>query len=93
MPRRSTSHSYGIVGTSRAKRILNMTMLMHTCGPFERGPSSTAKRDTIGDGAVEARLATIKRLCIGALTVLAACGALAAIIALKAAIYYWRFLH
>jgi hypothetical protein len=70
-----------------------MTMLMHTRGPFERDPSSPVRRDTTSDGAAEARMAAIKRLCIGALWVLAATGALAAIIALKAAIYYWRFLH
>jgi hypothetical protein len=39
----------------------------------------------------ESHRAAIKRFCIGVLTVLAATGALAAIIGLKAAIYYWRF--
>jgi hypothetical protein len=39
----------------------------------------------------ESHRAAIKRFCFGALTVLAATGALAAIIGLKAAIYYWRF--
>jgi hypothetical protein len=33
----------------------------------------------------------IRRVCISALTVLGAGAALAAIIGLKAAIYYWRF--
>jgi hypothetical protein len=39
----------------------------------------------------ESHRAAIKRVCIGALTVLAATAALTAIIGLKAAIYYWRF--
>jgi hypothetical protein len=33
----------------------------------------------------------IRRFCIGALTVLAAGGALATIIALKAALFFWAF--
>jgi hypothetical protein len=68
-----------------------MTMLMHTRDPFERAPSLMERRDTIREGAAEAHLAMIKRFCMCALTVLAAGGAIAAIIALKAAIYYWRF--
>jgi hypothetical protein len=68
-----------------------MTMLMHTRGPLERVPCSSEGQETAGAGAGRPRLATIKRICIGALTVLAATGALAAIIGLKAAIYYWRF--
>jgi hypothetical protein len=47
--------------------------------------------NNIKAGAPTARLAMIKRFCISALPVLAAVGALTAIIALKAAIYYWRF--
>jgi hypothetical protein len=68
-----------------------MTMLMHTRGPFQRAPSSMTRQNTIRVAAAAARLAVVKRFCIGALTVLAAGGALTAIIALKAAIYYWRF--
>jgi hypothetical protein len=68
-----------------------MTMLMHTRGPFARDPASAVRRNPAWDAAAKARLALIKRLCIRALTVLAAVAALAAIIALKAAIYYWRF--
>jgi hypothetical protein len=68
-----------------------MTMLMYTRHPFERAPSSMETRDTIREGAAEAHLAMIKRFCISALTVLAAGGAIAAIIALKAAIYFWVF--
>ena len=49
------------------------------------------RRDTIREVAAEAHLAMIKRFCISALTVLAAGGAIAAIIALKAAIYFWVF--
>ena len=68
-----------------------MTMLMHTRDPFQRAPSSMGRRDTVREGAAEAHLAMIKRFCISALTVLAAGGAIAAIIALKAAIYFWVF--
>ena len=68
-----------------------MTMLMHNHGPFERAPSPTTRRNNVSAGAAAERRAVIKRFCISALTVLAAVGALTAIIALKAAIYYWRF--
>jgi hypothetical protein len=70
---------------------MNMTMLMHAHGPFERAPTSIARRNTVRPGVAAARRAMIKQFCISALTVLAAVGALTAIIALKAAIYYWRF--
>jgi hypothetical protein len=39
----------------------------------------------------QADLAMVKRVCVGALTVLAAGAALAAIIALKAALFFWVF--
>ena len=68
-----------------------MTMLMHTRGPLERAALSNIKRNITRDGSAAQNLAMIKRFCLGALTVLAAGGALAAVIALKAAIYYWRF--
>jgi hypothetical protein len=68
-----------------------MTMLMHTRDPFEWTPSSMGRRDKVRKGAAEAHLAMIKRFCISALTVLAAGGAIAAIIALKAAMFSWVF--
>jgi hypothetical protein len=68
-----------------------MTMLTHTRVPFERSPAS--RRDPVGNSAAKARLGMIQRVCIGTLKVLAAAGAIAAIIGLKAVIYYWRFLH
>jgi hypothetical protein len=68
-----------------------MTMLMHTRDPFERARSSTARRDTLRQGAPKGHMATIKRLCIGALTVLGAGAALAAVIALKVALFFWIF--
>jgi hypothetical protein len=68
-----------------------MTMLMHTRDPIERVPSPITRRNNDIAGAAAARRAMIKRFCISALTVLAAVGALTAVIALKAAIYYWRF--
>jgi hypothetical protein len=72
-------------------RILNMTMLMHVRDPFERAPSSIKGREPVRQGVALAHLATIKRLCVGALTVLAAGATLAAIIALKAALFFWVF--
>jgi hypothetical protein len=68
-----------------------MTMLMHSRDPFGPAPASTERRDTSREAAAGPQLATIKWLCRRALVVLAAVGALAGIIALKAAIYYWRF--
>jgi hypothetical protein len=68
-----------------------MTMLLHTHGPFERAPASITRQNTDNANAAAARRAAVKRFCISALTVLAAFGALTAVIALKAAIYYWRF--
>lgn len=68
-----------------------MTMLLHTHGPFERVPASMPRANTAQPDAAAIRMAAIKRFCFGALTVLAAFGALTAVIALKAAIYYWRF--
>jgi hypothetical protein len=68
-----------------------MTMLTHTRDPFERARSSMERRDTVRQGASKAYLATIKRFCIGALTVLAAGAALATVIALKAALFFWVY--
>ena len=61
-----------------------MTMLMHTRGPFERAPNSSERQDAAGADAADARLATIKRFGIYALTLLLAGGALTGIVALKA---------
>jgi hypothetical protein len=68
-----------------------MTMLTHPRGPFERARYSLGRRDTDGTIAAEAHLAMIRRFCICAVTILVAGGAVAAIIALKAAIYLSRF--
>jgi hypothetical protein len=67
-----------------------MTMLTHTRGPFERVPYASGRRDTAGAGAAQAHLAMIKRFCICALTMLVAGGAVAAVIALKTAVYLSR---
>jgi hypothetical protein len=68
-----------------------MTMLTHTRGPLERPPYSSQRRDTVAARPAAAHLAMIKRFCMRALTVLAAGGAIAAIIGLKAAIFFWVF--
>jgi hypothetical protein len=68
-------------------------MLTHMRGPFERTPDSSGGRDKVGAGVANAHLATIKRFCIGATTMLAAGVAVAAIMALKIAIYLPLFIH
>ena len=68
-----------------------MTMLTHTRGPLERAPYSSQRRDTVAARPAAAHLATIKRFGMCALTVVAAGSAIAAIIALKAAIFFWIF--
>jgi hypothetical protein len=68
-----------------------MTMLTDTRGLFNRPPDSSTRRDTAGVRPAAAHLVMIKRFCISALTVLAAGGAVAAIIALKAAMFSWVF--
>jgi hypothetical protein len=68
-----------------------MTMLMHTGGPLEQASYSSARRDTSVADAARAHLSIIKRFCISALVVLAAASAIAAIIALKAAMFFWVF--
>lgn len=68
-----------------------MTLLTHTGRPFERAPYSSAKREPTG--AANVHLATIKRVCLIALTSLLALSALGGIIALKTAAYLSHFPH
>jgi hypothetical protein len=68
-----------------------MTMLTHTHGPFGRAPAPGRRQNAAQASTAATRQAAIKHFCISALTVLAAFGALTAVVALKAAIYYWRF--
>lgn len=68
-----------------------MTMLTHTGGSFEPARRSPGGHDTAVRVAANAHLAMIKRFCIGGLTVLAAGGTLAAVIALKATLFVWVF--
>jgi hypothetical protein len=70
-----------------------MTMLTHTRGPFERAPCSSGGQDPAAAGSAAAHLAMIKRFCVAAVTLLAAGAAVAAIMALKVAIYLPRFIH
>lgn len=70
-----------------------MTMLTHTRGPFERAPYSLESRSDVRASSAADHLATIKRFCLGTLTILLAGSAVAAIMALKIAIYLPRFLH
>lgn len=70
-----------------------MTMLTHTRGPFERTPHSSGGRSPAEAGSAAAHLSMIKRFCVGAVTILAAGAAVAAIMALKIAIYLPHFNH
>ena len=67
-----------------------MTMLTHTRGPLERVNYSSRGRDTVAAGAY---LALVKRFFMRLLMMLAAGCAVAAIIALKVAIYVPRLIH
>jgi len=72
------------------RRIPGMTMLTHTRSPFERAPYLSRRREAAGAN-VQAHLSMIKRFCMWASMAGLAGGALAAIIALKAAIHLSRF--
>jgi hypothetical protein len=80
-----------------------MTMTAHT-SPLQRTPSPTARSTrfethaaaadlTAADRAARraAHLAMIRQSCRIGLTILLAGGALAAIIALKTMVYFWRY--
>jgi hypothetical protein len=68
-----------------------MTMLTHTGGSFKPARRSPGGQDPAGRVAANAHLAMIWRFYISGLTVLATGGTLAAIIALKAALFVWVF--
>jgi hypothetical protein len=70
-----------------------MTMLTHTRGVFERAARSSARPYPARTAAAKARRVAIRRLCRGAVTILAAGGVLTAIIARKAVIYLLHFNH
>jgi hypothetical protein len=66
-----------------------MTTLTH--GPFKRALYSPGRRDTAGPGAAHGHLAMIKRPWVSALAILLAGSAFVGVIALRTAIYLWRF--
>jgi hypothetical protein len=68
-----------------------MTMLTPARGPFARASYSSELRGSAKAGAANAHLAMIKRFCVSALLALLAGGAVAGIMALKAAAFFWRF--
>jgi hypothetical protein len=70
-----------------------MTMLAHTGGAPGRTADSPKSRDRAAAGLTAAYPAIIKRLFIRVLTMLAAGAAVAAIMALKIAIYLPRLIH
>jgi hypothetical protein len=66
-------------------------MLTDAGGSFKPARRSPGEQNTAGRVAANAHLAMIKRFSIGVLTVLAAGGALAAIVGLKAALFVWVY--
>jgi hypothetical protein len=70
-----------------------MTMLTHPRGPFKGARYPLESRSEVRATSAAAHLATIRRFCLGALTILLAGSAVAAIMALKIAIYLPRFIH
>jgi hypothetical protein len=70
-----------------------MTMLTHPGGPAARPRHASESRDPARIGVTAAYLATAKRLFTRVLVLLAAGLALAAIMALKVAVYLPRFIH
>jgi hypothetical protein len=85
--------SLGAFEQPEVKGNFDMTMLTHTRGPFEQVPYSSGGRGAFGTGRAKAHLAMIKRFCMGALTILLAGSAVAAIMSLKIAIYLPRLIH
>jgi hypothetical protein len=63
-----------------------MTMLTHTRGAFERA-AAPVRQHPAPTAAAKAQLAAIKRYILCAVTILVATSALAAIVALKTAVY------
>ena len=68
-----------------------MTMLTHAGNRFKPASYSSGRRDIAGAAPVGAHLATFKRFCVCAVAVLLAGGAVAGIMAVKTAAYFWRF--
>jgi hypothetical protein len=68
-----------------------MTTLTPTRGPLERVPYSSGRRGAVGAGPEQTQVSMITRFCMCALAALVAGGAVAGIVALKTAIYFWRF--
>jgi len=79
--------------TAGDERIFDMTMLTHNGGQLERGLYSSERRDPAAAAAAAARLATIKRFFMHVLMLLGAGTMMAAIMALKVAVYLPRFIH
>jgi hypothetical protein len=70
-----------------------MTTLTHTSGGFERAAHSPVRQHPARIATTKAQLAAIKRTVLCAVTILVATGALAAIIALKTAVYLSRLTY
>ena len=70
-----------------------MTILTNTRDAFARPPRASAGREPAGVAAAAAHWGMIRRFCVGVLAVPAAGIALAAIMALKIAIYLPGLVH
>lgn len=70
---------------------MDMTTLTHHREFQASSSNSSERRDPVRTGTANAHMAMIKRFCVSALLALLAGGAVAGIMALKGAAYFWRF--
>ncbi|MGH6714235.1 MAG: hypothetical protein ACREEK_35425 [Bradyrhizobium sp.] len=68
-----------------------MTMLTYPGSRFKPIAHPSGPRDTANAARIGARRAMLKRICLHIVVGLLAGGAMAAIIALRTAAYFWRF--
>jgi hypothetical protein len=68
-----------------------MTMLMHPGSRFKPASHASRRRDVVGLPPADAQLAAIKRFFLCVLAALLAGGAVAGVIAIRTAAYFWRF--
>jgi hypothetical protein len=70
-----------------------MTMLTPVRGPFEGARGTLPHQNNPRPDSAAAHLAAIRRFCLGILAILLGGSAVAAIMALKIAVYLPRFIH
>jgi hypothetical protein len=70
-----------------------MTMLTPVRGPLEGARYPLRDQNSLRPGGAATHLAAIRRFCLGVLAILLGGSAVAAIMALKIAVYLPRFIH